>query len=108
MRRKGRILRTFGALMTSWNTVEVHISDVFLDYALSECNYRQSSRRHNLCRSAQVEFPLLGLFQGKEDYAQHFGFWGGFVGPEFELARALVDKHFISLDGGDAAGAGCL
>ena len=52
---------------------------------------------------AALEFELVGFVQGEEDSAEHFGFWGGFAGPDFELAGTLVDEHFYALDGGDAS-----
>jgi len=51
---------------------------------------------------------LVGLVEGEEDYAEHFGFGRWFAGPEFELTRALLDEHFHSLNGVEAALAGDL
>lgn len=38
-----------------------------------------------------------------QDGAQHLGFGSGFAGPEFKLARALLDEHLDTLNHGAAA-----
>ena len=48
----------------------------------------------------------MRLVEGEKYHAQHLRLGRGFAGPEFELARTLVDEHFNALNGGDAAGLG--
>jgi hypothetical protein len=46
----------------------------------------------------------MRLVERELDHAEHVSFRSGFSGPEFKLARTLVDEHFYALDGCDAAG----